>query len=260
MIHKTNYQRGVSLAEMSIVLVIIGLITAAVTGGMKLKKSADLRSIISDIGGFRVAIESFDYKYSDLPGDMNDAFDYWGTACGANALVCNGDSDGYIYVSTHPGKQESFHFWQHLNLAGLIDGGYTGLGGGSSPYIQSDIGINSPAGKRSQSGYNITSRASSDSADLPMGNQISIGRFSSERKADAALLTASEAYAIDKKTDDGSPDKGKTRGRAGTFQTDKCITGGAASPLPSPNPVYPNRTYITTRASMECILFFDIQP
>ncbi len=145
-----------------------------------------------------------------------------------------------------------------MNLAGLIDGGYTGSGAGADPFIQSNIGVNSPTGKRAKSGYNIIYTAA-DSANLPVGNQIRLGGFAVDRMADDALLTPAEAFAIDRKTDDGSPDKGKTRGRyyyySGSWLTDKCITGGATVATP----VYPNRTYITTRTGMECILYFDIQ-
>ena len=52
-----------SLVELSIVLVILGLLVGGILGGQSLIKAAELRSITSDIESYRVAVNSFKIKY-----------------------------------------------------------------------------------------------------------------------------------------------------------------------------------------------------
>ena len=54
-----NNNKGFSLIELSIVLIIIGLLIAGVTGGASLIKSAELRSQISDLRNVQTSINAF---------------------------------------------------------------------------------------------------------------------------------------------------------------------------------------------------------
>lgn len=66
-------QHGFTLVELSIVLVIVGLIIAGISMGSSLVHSAQLQSVITEQSNFIAAINSFRSKYSQLPGDMNNA-------------------------------------------------------------------------------------------------------------------------------------------------------------------------------------------
>jgi prepilin-type N-terminal cleavage/methylation domain-containing protein len=105
--------RGMSLVELSIVMVIIGLLIGAVVGGLSVKKSSELRSIITQIDQFRVAISGFQDKYGDLPGDMPDAHSYWdngsNTVCGTSA-ECNGNGNGAIEFQSSNTDNENIRF------------------------------------------------------------------------------------------------------------------------------------------------------
>ena len=59
---------GFTLIELSIVIVIIGLIVAGVVGGQAIVKQSKLRSLISEIDLFHVSINSFYLEYNYLPG------------------------------------------------------------------------------------------------------------------------------------------------------------------------------------------------
>lgn len=246
-----NCSRGLSLVEISVVLVIIGLIVAAISGSSKIKQASELRSVITDIEQFRAAIEGFDAKYRDLPGDMPDAHSYWDNGsngiCGT-AAQCNGDGNGSIDLSTTANDNESYRAWQHLELGGFVDGGYTGLGGGDGD--QADPGVNAPATKRPGGAYHI--RTHTNDTHTMAGTNIAAGGFLANEWSAEKLFTPAEAYSIDEKMDDGIADSGKVKGRYyynGSWQTTTCLSGA-----------YPNRDYAKTREDVECIMFFDVEP
>lgn len=232
----TKNNQGVSLAELSIVMVVIGLLLTAVVGGLSIRKSAEMRGFMTEISSFQIAIEGFDSKYSDLPGDMSDAYTYWTSSCAASASLCNGDSDSRIEVG--PGDDiaanetsitldtdaETFRAWQHLTLSGFQGGGFTGVAGTGN--IQADIGINIPESKRIKVGYSI----SYDNTGDGNRNEINLGAFYGTHLNTNSALTPSEAFAIDSKMDDGIPETGAVHGIDGNDATaEDCVTGSGSS-------------------------------
>ncbi len=77
---------GFTLIELSITLVIIGLIVGGVLVGKDLIKAAEARSITKQIEQYRAAINAFKLKYNAIPGDMNNAESIWGTASSATGV------------------------------------------------------------------------------------------------------------------------------------------------------------------------------
>ncbi len=114
-------QQGFTLLELSIVLVIIGLIIGGITAGQELIRSAELNSVASDIAKFKVANNTFKLKYNAMAGDMDNAQSYWPSCVDVTLNACNGDSNGVLNSFS-----EQQRFWQHLSLAGVINGSYTG--------------------------------------------------------------------------------------------------------------------------------------
>lgn len=238
--------RGVSLVELSIVLLIIALLVGIVAGGQSIQKSSELRGIISQVEDFRVAIDSFYEKYDSLPGDMSDAHTYWddganGT-CGT-ATQCNGDEDGSIEWSATANDNETFRAWQHLSLAGLTSMSYNGLGNQGTP------DINIPATKRTPGGFFLMTFT--DSTNEVNGTYLEVAGFSSTTRPQNKLLTPVEAFTIDEKMDDGVADSGFALGRYShngtSWQTATCLSGTS-----------PNRTYNRARSDIECVLFFKV--
>ena len=83
-----DQEHGFTLLELSIVLVIIGLIIGGITVGQDLIRSAELQRLTADINKYKVALNAFKLKYNQLPGDMKNATSYWPTECldvGSNA-------------------------------------------------------------------------------------------------------------------------------------------------------------------------------
>jgi prepilin-type N-terminal cleavage/methylation domain-containing protein len=134
---KTKPNAGFSLVELSIVLVILGLLVGGVLTGKSLIRAAELRSVTTDQQRFVAAAQIFREKYQAFPGDMTNATAFWGTAAACpgtylqpstDATTCNGNGDGGVRGDT-TGSNESFRFWQQLANAGLIEGQYSGVTG-----------------------------------------------------------------------------------------------------------------------------------
>ena len=91
-----------SLIELSIVLIIIGLLIAGITGGASLIKSATLRAVMTEARNYNTAVNSFYVAYNAYPGDYTVNF-----ASGV-ATGYIGDGDGKIeFNSTNVGTMSA---------------------------------------------------------------------------------------------------------------------------------------------------------
>ena len=62
---------GFTLIELSVVLVIIGLIVGGILIGQDLIRSAEVRAQITQIEKYNQAVNTFKGKYGGIPGDLN---------------------------------------------------------------------------------------------------------------------------------------------------------------------------------------------
>lgn len=147
---------GFTLIEISITLVILGLLTGGILVGKDLIRSAELRSMATELEKYKAAINTFRLKYNAIPGDMKDAESIWGTSPDCNwgertdGKTCNGNGDTFIGSPTNDDildtaySFEYYSFWQHLSNAKLISGLYTGGSTQSWGYGAAEPGINTP--------------------------------------------------------------------------------------------------------------------
>ena len=102
-------QRGFTLVELSIVLVIVGLLMGGVLVGRDLVRKAQLRTVLTDLEEVQSATRLFSEQYNALPGDIPNATDYWPSAGGDGMVsgtcasaasndtaTCNGNGDRRI--------------------------------------------------------------------------------------------------------------------------------------------------------------------
>ncbi len=195
---------GFTLIELSIVLVIISLIVGGVIAGRSLIRSAELRAVVTDVGGYRTAMNMFKHMYDSLPGDMSDATEYW------PGVTSDGNNDKQIYTDTN----EAVRAWQHMSLAEVIPGTYTGVDFGSPDHMP---GVNVPAGPITSSGYRVTwegpyygRSANVFQFDGPVLTGGSAGQLW------GPIITPAEARMIDKKSDDGIASTGDIIARNGS--------------------------------------------
>lgn len=174
-------KNGFSLVELSIVLVIVGLLVGGVLAGKSLIRAAELRSVSTDYERYRTATSAFRDKYFGLPGDITNASSFWGAAVSCpgdfttpstNAQTCNGDGDATIEYFGVTTSHEHMRAWQHLANAGLIQGLYTGQPA-SAELRHCVAGSNCPAGNIQQLAYMLatyTDVTATNAATFFIGN------------------------------------------------------------------------------------------
>lgn len=242
--------RGFSLIELSIVLVIIGLMVGGVVGGQALVRQARLQNIIREVDSIKTAVNAFKLQYDALPGDFARASDYWGVFNGAvGGVWCdvsgasNGNGDGHWQAWNTPYEGQSA--WRHLMLAEIISGNYHGSNmcpmiPGRGPY----------ASKFSDNaGYNLIWHSIFDGFDSAV-SYIAFGDGTSWNQQ-SGIMTAADARNVDLKIDDGRAATGKVIGMRGTDGGSGCTSSGLWGGR--------NPTYILTDTTKSCFLIFPFE-
>ena len=219
-----NRKRGFTLIELSIVLVIIGLIVGGVLVGQSLIQAAEVRAQITQIEKYNSAVNTFRGKFNALPGDMAvaTAQQYGFTVGNACAGQQGGrDGNGLLDAWTPPytlgqGKGETGLFWTDLSSSAagnLIDGQYPNSG---SSAFSCNNGIADVVS-------NTTVGQILPQAKIGHGNYVYVyeinganwyGLSAVTAVSSAAYMTTGttisvfQAYNIDKKIDDGIPQTG----------------------------------------------------
>ena len=214
-----------SLIELSVVIAVIGLLVGGVLGSQQLIRASELRSITEDVSVLRSAMGTFKERYNGLPGDLTNATLTWGAAAvpascsttqGVGTQTCDGNGDGKIGDAVTAARAyEQFRFFQHLALAGLLEGRYSGIAGAGGSY-HATPGTNVPKSRIEGAGntvlyggdVGITAWAARAFPGGKDGNYILYGSVLTDNTMSMPFLTAEEAMNIDTKFDDGFPGLG----------------------------------------------------
>ncbi len=213
---KKDKQRGFTLIELSIVLLIISLITGSIVAGRSLIHSSRISALMQDINEYKTATNAFILQYNGFPGDITNATDYWPslTSVGPQNM---GNGDGVLQWETF--TKETGLFFPELSLAGIIRGNYT-----------------FPTGAEWRLGVHMPETDFKEITLRPVGENrtelfTGVGYFSNiDGGGNSALtiityqdpyaqnlggLTPKDSYNIDVKLDDGMPGTGNVIGGKG---------------------------------------------
>ena len=190
-------QKGFTLVEIAIVLVIIGLLLGGILKGQEMITQAKIKNVIADVTGVSAAMYGYQDRYRALPGDDKGATRWAGAPVSVAPQVAG---DGVIvgtYNST-TATDESRIFWDHLRRAGFVSGT-----GAENPF-------NAVSGK--------TGIQTGDGSDATPGGVLGIGG-GAQQFASLMLCTANLpdkiAISVDSQMDDGKGKAGSVRATKG---------------------------------------------
>ncbi|MEW6066846.1 MAG: prepilin-type N-terminal cleavage/methylation domain-containing protein [Nitrospirota bacterium] len=116
-------EKGFTLVELAIVLVIIGIILGAVLKGQELINNAKIKRLYNQQREIFAAVYSYYDKYGRFPGDDTIVSTRW-----AGSQDGDGDGrieNGFVYTcvaAPEVATEESCNAWNHLRLANIITG------------------------------------------------------------------------------------------------------------------------------------------
>ena len=231
MSRRISHIQGFTLIELSIVLVIIGLLVGGVLTGQNLIKAAEARAQISQIDRFNTAVNTFQEKYGALPGDMTAStaaqfgFAARGIYAGegdGNGLLQGVSQNGYSNPGgINYGAGETVMFWSDLTYANglninLIEGNFnqasstsvTGVNSSLLPQYFPSAKLGSGNYVYVYSGWYFTDTWVTDGINYFGLSAVSSINAPWYTLAGNAGLTVQQAYSIDMKVDDGLPQSG----------------------------------------------------
>jgi len=201
-------QRGFTLVEIAIVLVIVGLILGGVLKGQEMIANAKVRNVVDQTTAIQTAVFAFQDRFRSLPGDYSLAdVNIAGVTGGAGGG--NGNGNGYISTNNERGL-----FWMHLANSGYITGNYNGVATGNN--------LNCSAAtcpRNAFGGAMMFSWGSGATGSATSAHELRFGR----------TIPVTVLAEIDRKIDDGIPE-------AGSMQTDNvnlatCRTGAGITSI-----------------------------
>lgn len=247
---------GFTLVELSIVLVIVGLLAGGILVGRDLIKAAEIRATVSQYDKYNSAVNTFRLKFNCVPGDCLNAATFFPSSA-QPARVTNGDGNGtldsipYGGANTNPfgGEYigtERASFFDHLAAAQVIPLG---------PFDETDVASQqsgvafpkSPLGPRFIA-VDTSPQCDYCSASLPpTGRYFMLGVVpdpTGNNWVDSpGLVAPADASALDVKVDDGRPltggvevlrngtgDDGGTTVEVATPAVGNCISPAVGNP------------------------------
>jgi prepilin-type N-terminal cleavage/methylation domain-containing protein len=133
---KIATKKGFTLVELSIALVIIGLLLGGVLVAQNLIRSATVKTMIQDIERIESSIHLFKSRYKCLPGDCATAF---GGSAGNGNRSYTDQWDGNLRL------------WLHLQASGMINLGLSAPG--FAQWNKPEKGVNIPDWKWLKKGH-----------------------------------------------------------------------------------------------------------
>jgi prepilin-type N-terminal cleavage/methylation domain-containing protein len=261
---QTHARAAFTLIELAIVLVIIALLIGGIAAFGTFSKNAKLNTMMNESKILISAFNQFQSRYGAPPGDMSNASGSWKEAAAATSSDLtnhNGNGNGVIRAKTGcigtPATcddLERYYAFQHLALAGFIQGTYTGAvnsAGGAT------VGLNVVGSSVDKSAFIFDHPDAADGLvsgdalyfDGFYGNILRVAGLNDNSATIPALgfITPKDALGLDLKFDDGQPGLGNVMTPKSTALAN-CASSAATT-----------ATYVTTDENKTCYLILRMQ-
>jgi type II secretory pathway pseudopilin PulG len=187
-------QRGFTLLEIVILMLIVGFLLAGVLKGQEMITSAKVKRVAGQLDEIRAAYLGFQDRYKALPGDYADAAIYM--TCPAGTCL-HGNGDSRIRANETPVNGNQVHedllLWTHLSSSGFLKGDYR-MSDGESVAADS----NSP-----KNPYSIYQQVVFDGV-----YGLSSGGIPRHNLKTGGQIPVNVLMELDRKVDDGKPYRG----------------------------------------------------
>ncbi len=268
-----------SLIELSIVLIIIGLLIAGVTGGASLIKSSELRAAISEARGWSTAVNGFYNQFNAFPGDYNVVI---GSTTGAagnsnsqiNAFTTATNPSGVAsaanqcLLTTAPTAGCAYEdnvAWVQLKNAGVVDTNI--ISNPTTAFLNTpawtvannaSYGITNPQSKIKSSGWLFDYGTNGTTAGTNQNGQNVVilaaaatvpsaaNSYVNGSATVAGAITPADALSIDTKVDDGKYNTGRIQGinpGVAYNATTSATTCGVSTALANYNTAYTTKNF-----------------
>jgi prepilin-type N-terminal cleavage/methylation domain-containing protein len=144
-------QQGLSLLEMSITLLVVGLIVSMMVRGEELIVQTRIKAVAADFNGLRIAVATYQDRYARFPGDDDGAARWSGFGVNPVSGIPDGQLTGVFNATpSNPPlpAEETNLFWWHLRLSQILTGPIDAVNGPRQPanFLGGIIGVQAPLG------------------------------------------------------------------------------------------------------------------
>jgi prepilin-type N-terminal cleavage/methylation domain-containing protein len=198
-----NKRKGFTLVELSIVLVIIGLIIGGVLTGKQIIDNARINNALQNVQAYEAQFQTYVQNYGALPGDDSGAPTRFPNAV-PTSPVGNGDGTLQGTFDSASASDESRLLWADMRAAGLVK---NQVSGSSSTAVQPPNPFNGIYGFQ-----NGAFSGAFTTTVLCMNN-----------------VASGAIQAIDTRLDDGKPNSGNIQSIVSTGTVGEAVSGTVAT-------------------------------
>ena len=205
-------QKGFTLVELAIAMVIIGLIAGGILKGKEMIVLARMNSAVAQLNENQSATITFFDVYGSYPGDMVNAQSRL-NGCTAANFCTGGDGDTLVGVPITSGEYdvstgaENIQYWKHLAMADMIKGVYIGANPATPAWGETFPAARIKGGFQVARIHQPTPFYTLDGHYFRLQGTIQANPGGS-LNLDQGSLSPRYAKAVDTKLDDGAPGTG----------------------------------------------------
>ena len=217
-------QKGFTLVEMAIVLVIIGLLLGGVLKGQELISNSKVKAGVNELNSISVAYNGYLDRYRVIPGDDGPLATLQARGANWTTITVAGNSNGILAITpgqTFTGGGESVAFWQAVKAAGFIAGN------------PADAGVTALPRNSFQGLIGVANNTTNITGMVPGALSVCLSQ-----------VPGKAAAQIDTQLDDGIPGQGSVRATIGTVGAN---TAPGTAPV-APAPYSEDNQYTVCRA------------